>query len=988
MTFSFTRRACLLFAWLSLANVVHSANTEKISIPNVRNFYQAVGDLLSERGQVEAFRMCMSNVLSDRVLKAKPLPEIDRSHARRSGVHQVGELRKFSVVRFTDASYPHDEIDTRLVLKGTHAYVYIDTSISFKSDEVNKLLNIFDTQIYPTTTALFGAEPLPGPDGDAFISIVLYEMKGPMNDATRIGGYFNPADQYSQALFPHSNERAVVCLNLARLNRYGLKDIGAALAHQFQHLLHWQFDPEEEPWVVEGLSEYAVVSNGFDAPNYLSSFLNNPGSSLTAWSNEPRDYAKSFLWILYLTEHFGGSTFARDLFANPKHGMTAIDEIIKQRVPTLSVEEAFGSWLVCNYMDAITQKNLTYSYRSIALPELSANKNYSNYSLYKQKDRVSNFAANYYEFPRRDKLYIALNSAAEQSELRAKLIKFKNKNSYQVEDIQWPNPAEHTWSFLDASGNYSKLVLIPYLAGSSSVSSVDYEIEVESSGPRKAFVDTIQYHESQQTTVIGGLGLPSRTINGNQFEAYAMRFTSPLDGVLREAEIALLPAHGVLGTIQVTVYSDSSGVPYQELDSMQMDYGQMSKEGKDIWQNFDFSSRDIRLKKGENFHIAWTFEGASVADSVFAILDTARIPTDRSSVFVDGRREWVKFSEGYNFFTRAIITIPPDLSSPELQLGLKQSPIASRQFDLQLVSKKPLDPLSVTGTFTVADSIIPIDFVSLGDSNNVFIHANSYFFSDGMARVTVQAQHQYGAIVGRDTLSFKVTGIPSREGGTIAGVNGQVQLAIPPKSISENMFFTVLPLPDEETYLFPPGCGPTGLAFSFGPPSCVFEKMVELRINYNQNNKAMLSESNLAIASLENGQWVVLGGELYRENKSISLLVNSTGSYSLVVRNAPEGEEENTVPKKFYLAQNYPNPFNPGTVIHFGLASSAHTVLRVINLKGQVIATLIDETLVEGEHEVEWDGTDDQGIRVASGMYLYQIVSGEFNETKKLVLVR
>ncbi len=95
-----------------------------------------------------------------------------------------------------------------------------------------------------------------------------------------------------------------------------------------------------------------------------------------------------------------------------------------------------------------------------------------------------------------------------------------------------------------------------------------------------------------------------------------------------------------------------------------------------------------------------------------------------------------------------------------------------------------------------------------------------------------------------------------------------------------------------------------------------------------------------------------------------------------------------TVPSSFVLGQNYPNPFNPSTEIRFTLPSRAPSRLVVFNLLGQEVRVLSDKTLTAGEHRVTWDGADNQGNHVASGVYLYRLTAGSSSQTKKMLLVK
>jgi hypothetical protein len=94
-------------------------------------------------------------------------------------------------------------------------------------------------------------------------------------------------------------------------------------------------------------------------------------------------------------------------------------------------------------------------------------------------------------------------------------------------------------------------------------------------------------------------------------------------------------------------------------------------------------------------------------------------------------------------------------------------------------------------------------------------------------------------------------------------------------------------------------------------------------------------------------------------------------------------ESKTSLPKDIHLAQNYPNPFNPTTTIAFALPKSAHATLKVFDLLGREVATLVDENLAPGVHASKWDASN-----FSSGVYLYRLWAGQFVEAKKLLLLR
>ncbi len=95
-----------------------------------------------------------------------------------------------------------------------------------------------------------------------------------------------------------------------------------------------------------------------------------------------------------------------------------------------------------------------------------------------------------------------------------------------------------------------------------------------------------------------------------------------------------------------------------------------------------------------------------------------------------------------------------------------------------------------------------------------------------------------------------------------------------------------------------------------------------------------------------------------------------------------------SLPKGFALHQNYPNPFNPETVIRYEIPRAGNVSIKVYNLLGSEIATLVDDYKGLGHHEVTWNGKNNQGVRPASGVYVYTIISGEFRQSKKMTLLK
>jgi len=99
-------------------------------------------------------------------------------------------------------------------------------------------------------------------------------------------------------------------------------------------------------------------------------------------------------------------------------------------------------------------------------------------------------------------------------------------------------------------------------------------------------------------------------------------------------------------------------------------------------------------------------------------------------------------------------------------------------------------------------------------------------------------------------------------------------------------------------------------------------------------------------------------------------------------------EAETTVPDDFSLEQNYPNPFNPITSISFTLPEKNMTRLVVYNTMGQVVRTLANSEMAAGNHQITWDGLDENLNPVTSGIYIYRLTSGNHTMSKRLVFMK
>ncbi|KPK99585.1 MAG: hypothetical protein AMJ90_09295 [candidate division Zixibacteria bacterium SM23_73_2] len=189
-------------------------------------------------------------------------------------------------------------------------------------------------------------------------------------------------------------------------------------------------------------------------------------------------------------------------------------------------------------------------------------------------------------------------------------------------------------------------------------------------------------------------------------------------------------------------------------------------------------------------------------------------------------------------------------------------------------------------------------------------------------------------------------------------------------------------------------------------------------IGYKSEASAYTSE--MTLDTLQNGNIEVMNAYLYNDLIMVASVTDTTGGpWNFAYAGAwdptldVEEEKEIQIPGSFYLSQNYPNPFNATTTIpftvhgkqekendpfhttqksvygsQFMVHSPIHTTLTIYNVLGQKIKTLVDENKYPGNHKAIWDGKDDSGKEVSSGIYFYKLKSGDFEQVKKLLYLK
>ena len=161
------------------------------------------------------------------------------------------------------------------------------------------------------------------------------------------------------------------------------------------------------------------------------------------------------------------------------------------------------------------------------------------------------------------------------------------------------------------------------------------------------------------------------------------------------------------------------------------------------------------------------------------------------------------------------------------------------------------------------------------------------------------------------------------------------------------------------------------LSGSFDGPDTI------LGIVFTASNYVTTAQVSIERSSLQNSE----GEEIPHRTIGAEIQIDCPTS-------ADGEDEESQNPSTYALSQNYPNPYNPVTQITYQLPQPGVVLLKIYNVQGQLVRTLVNEYKPAGAHSISWNGRSDLGMEVSSGIYLYRIQAGKFTETKRMILIK
>ncbi|MCK4414876.1 MAG: hypothetical protein KAY32_15180 [Candidatus Eisenbacteria sp.] len=291
--------------------------------------------------------------------------------------------------------------------KSDRGYVVIEDSqweVNIFQEDVDLILERWENTtigpypemgIYEIDSLSFG-DPPDALDGDPRIYLLWYDFE------IAADGFFFWFDQYPDGTQPgyRSNECEVLYLNSNASHAPSSDYMLSVVAHEFEHLIHWKYDANEDTWVDEGLAELAMWFYG--RPDEISNFNAHPDNRLTKWDGTWADYIKTYLWTLYFFERYGGHETIYAVVHEAANSIAGYEAVLDDFGYTEDCADVFADWAVANYLDDPTIGDGRFGYLGDDLPDFQAAGAYSSYPAASGYKTVQHWATDYYRLTQMD----------------------------------------------------------------------------------------------------------------------------------------------------------------------------------------------------------------------------------------------------------------------------------------------------------------------------------------------------------------------------------------------------------------------------------------------------------------------------------------------------------------------------------------------------------------------------------------------------------
>lgn len=910
--------------------------------------------------------------ISERAIQKTLQEDPDFFNQKLSGFKKnyvIGEQRNFYALNMETGTYYI--LTATLKAEGNLCRIWVENASldsNYVTDQIiQEILNNLEVKTPSTSidstlgiieidTTYFGQPP--NIDGDGIVDFLILDIKdGWQPGQGFIAGYFSPNDQ-------NPNNQGSNGMDLMYIDSkpgiyyngyYSTRTVMGTTAHEFQHLIHYHYDPYEMTFFNEAMSQLAATYCGYGVDDPMR-YLANPNSNLIAWNGTLYDYSRANLFSLYLAEQFGVQ-FIKSFVQSTLQGPTAINSLLNSYGYNETFNDVYRDWALCNIIND-TLVNSKWGYRHPDLYGITASVEDILSFPTTTTDTVDTYGALYYRVMTGKNLTIT----PQANSSFFTFIKYTDPMS--VVDL----PLNSSYSDSTFGVDYSKAIV--FVGNTQNAEKVNITFE----GEQNLAIKELKYDDGTPDEFGGGY---TYLTLGDSAAGYGwlVKFTLPPNtfNVLQQYKVLVgsisSPAQGAA---QIRLFASNNGTPGDELMNP---YDVTFVQG---WNEVDLSSLGISLP--DTFFIGFSqkTDQSSIAvgmdNSLGQNVTWLLRPNGNHELLADLSSQY----SGYNMMMRVVVGIQNNVPA-YFHSGIMQNPFLTRNADILIVGESPLEKSNLNAWLIHNTDTTSLTLKSIDVAGQVFAANGIELSASGEYKIKISGNYVGSTMQSDTTMAFTVNLMKAWTPGHISSPNGEMVLDIPANSLNKDGVFIVKA-----------GMNCTSVD-DISVEKGIRKRTIKLySIQFNKNIlqapatlKFISNSAQLSIAKVEDGEYILLP-TVYKDG-FLSADITEPGVYALV---SNDQVQNGSLISQFHLYQNYPNPFNPSTIIKVDIPQKGEMQLNVFNILGQKIKTLYNSSVQPGTYQFTWDGKDEKGSLVANGIYIYQVQYNGKVYSRKMVFMK
>jgi len=759
----------------------------------------------------------------------------------------------------------------------------------------------------------------------------------------------------------------------------------ATLSHEFQHLIHWNYDPSEITFFNEGLSEYAEYLCGFQLRS-PAGYFSNTNVLLTGWNSTLDDYSRAALWTRYLADQFG-LPFIKRFVQNANNGIPGFEQSLSQSGITKTFTATAANFFIANWLGS-NAPDSTYRYKSALGARPTLRGDYTDPNV-QRTDTLVQDGAQYISFAsaRNFRITFTLPAGVSVRAIEAE------PASVRIRDVA--GGVEFTSPGLGAQ--FTSVVFVV-----SGLSSAPLPYSFTASGEPLHFITEESYDSGTPHPFSQGLAPYIGFGNNATTLGMAVRFQPQVKGnVLRKARMMVaFNQEFSNGTALPTdsknfvfhVWNDRNGRPGTDIIPPFLVSVNRDAYPFGSFVDVDLSAYESALTNLKGPVYLGFME--DVIDSVGTYLAVDNfVQEDYSYVFRGPNytrappNAWQTMREasaiqqtpgsldGLNLMMRAVFEYADSTAAPSLAVGYLQNPLLSEYIDVIAASSDELRVGSLSGTISQPGGSLPLRFYGVPGSTRVFIDSTQQLKSNGTVSLRVRGAKKFGIFFADTTVAFNARLLKPDGPATISTPSSAIMVFFDAGAVSAPTYVTAS---DGTTDPLIPVAAVQSSShmFSLGPSDLVLNRPSIVRIS------GVTLDETTTLAQYRNGKWLAVPSTVDKGRGELSATINRLGVLGVVKKSEVDGQID-LIPAQFALYQNYPNPFNPSTTIEFDLPQPSGVRLIVYDVLGKEVVRLVDDARSAGHYALRLDAS-----LMPSGIYFYRLSAGGFSHVRKLVVLK